>query len=278
MSHRELEKGGIVAPDRASVATIPVHPRLRIIETSSELAACPITADELIERAVIVKASARPAATTAESMESILPWLSVWYDHEYWRTGAWTCRVTSEGEFTGEMVPLLKFHTDMSRRPEPPAYTVIRSIAGDPQGGGASLLVHIDDAIRRLEELGEDALLRLLRTPRTLNVADGTKPTLPLLSHRGHTRVRIFDYHIATKGLHFDMSDHELRELDRFIDACHTWSDLIMQADLQAGDLIAFSNHTFLHGRTACLGTGRVTDIVLGNCADNGRNAGTHPE
>jgi hypothetical protein len=252
------------------VPNVPVLPgRLRVVETRRALAFEPIRPDELFDTAVLVKADACHGDTTVQVVNDLLPWMHVWRDHDLWRSGAWRCQVGGPGEFTAERSPLLKFHTDMSRRPLPPAYTVIRCLEADRGGGGGSLLIHIDDALARLEQRGDADLLAILRRERTLNATEGVAATAALVSsHQGRTLARIFDAGAATKGLHLDLSPDEVAALAHFVDLCHTWADLTIRPAVGDGDLLAFSNHTFMHAREACVGSRRVTEIVLGNGAD----------
>ena len=240
--------------------------RLRVVAARADLEPGALHPDELHATAVLVKAAVCREAETLAAVTDAFPWMQPWRDHQLWASGVWRCRVgEAEREYTAQHAPLLKFHTDMSRLPHPPEYTVIRWVAADPLGGGANLLIHIEDALRRLVELGEARLLTVLRSERRLNAADAAGRRAALVSRhpRGHTMARIFDDEAATKGLHLEMTSADLAELRRFVALCHTWTDLIVRPSLEAGDILAFSNHTFLHAREACGGPGRTTEVVL---------------
>jgi hypothetical protein len=240
-----------------------------VVDGADSLVRDPIRASELFDTAVLVRARAYVGADLLGAIEATMPWMRVWRDHELWRTGVWTCRVTADGQdYTAQRTGLLRFHTDMSRYPEPPAFTLIRVVVPDGDGGGGSMLVHVDDACARLEAVGEHDVLTTLRRKRRLHVpGGGTASGAIVAEHGGHSLARVFDPDAATKGLHLEMSPGELAQLRRFVDRCHEWIDLVVSPPLEAGDLLVFSNHTFLHARAACADAGRVSEIVLGNAS-----------
>ena len=55
--------------------------------------------------------------------------------------------------------------------------------------------------------------------------------------------------------------------MDELLTLCESWTDLVVEVPLERNAILAFSNHYWLHGRTACTAAGRVTDICLGATA-----------
>ena len=256
--------------------------RMRLIEHPDDLLNEPVTAEELRQRCVVVKASAVDAGDTVSIVESLLPWMSVWRDHPSWRTGAWRCVVdgTDDGpQYTAYKPETLHFHTDMSRYLRPPEFTVIRCRVPDV-GGGDNLVLHIDDVIDRLRRRGRQDIVDMLALNRVLNAEQrhinvpssqggdavrGTVRACIAVASAPSTPSRVFDRHGATKGNHLELSAAEELLLDEFIDECANSRDLAVRVRLERNDVLIFSNWRMLHARLACLGSGRVTEICMGN-------------
>jgi hypothetical protein len=62
-----------------------------------------------------------------------------------------------------------------------------------------------------------------------------------------------------------EMTKDEIAEMRRFVDLCHAWTDLIVKAPMETGDLLAFWKHSIMHGRQVYRGVGRITHVVLAN-------------
>jgi alpha-ketoglutarate-dependent taurine dioxygenase len=247
----------------------PPRTRARVVHAWEELVSMPIVGDHLHECAVVVKKLPNAPESVLESIEKIIPWFCVWHEHALWRDGVWVCRIDHDNRaYTSQRRGFLAFHTDMSRYHDPPAFTLIRCVRTDPglQRGGTNLLIHIDDALARLHEMGRNDLLDLLHEPRVLNAASGARPLVPL-TPRGDPRgvTRVFDRHAADKAPHLFLTERDGELLDEFIALCATWTDLQVQAPLGEKEMIIFSNHRFLHARTACEANGRTVEVCLGN-------------
>lgn len=268
-------------------------PRIRVIENFNQLAKQPITAAELRKNCVVVRSPALGYGDTVPTVRSLLPWMSIWYDHPSWRTGAWRCVVdapTEGPQYTAYRKETLHFHTDMSRYVKPPEFTVIRCVAPDEGGGGDNLVLHIDDMLERLRRLGRQDIVDMLATDRPLNVeprhinvpfshtsASASIRTLvrvPIaVADQPQIPSRIFDQHAATKGSHLTLNFAETELLDEFVVACAGSDDLAVRVRLEAHDLLAFSNWRILHARLACIRSGRVTEICMGNAGDDAEGA-----
>jgi len=241
--------------------------RLRTVSTWEELSRRQIAPDALHCCAVLVKRLPAAPAPVLDLVATLMPWFRVWKDHPFWRNGVWVCRIDQDvSSFTSQRQGFLAFHTDMSRYLHPPAFTVIRCVRPDGEKGGANLLIHIDDALRRLEALGRDDILRLLHEPRVLNLADGGRPLVPLAPRHDPRGVsRVFDHHAADKASHLQLAEDEGELFDEFIRLCASWTDLHVRVALAEGELLVFSNHRFLHARAECWANGRTTEVCLGN-------------
>ncbi len=238
-----------------------------MVDTWDELDSCPITHDPLHSQAVLIKKLPDAPAELLELLAALMPWFKAWTDHPFWKEGVWVCRIDEDsGQYTSQRHGFLAFHTDMTRYLVPPMYTIIRCVHPDPTGG-ANLLVHIDDVMERLTSLGRNDILHMLHEPRILNLAEGGRPLVPLVP-RDHPRgvTRVFDRRAADKASHLELTQREGELFDELIRLCPIWTDLHVRATLRAGELIAFSNHRFLHARTDCGTDGRVTEVCLGNC------------
>jgi alpha-ketoglutarate-dependent taurine dioxygenase len=267
--------------------------RMRVVEGVDQLRAQPITPAELRERCVVVRASAAGGGDTVPTVERVLPWMAVWRDHPSYRTGVWRCVVDGPvpgPAYTAYRKQTLDFHTDMSRYVRPPEFTVIRCTAPDADGGGDNLVLHVDDVVDRLRHHGRHDIVDMLAANRLLNT-ESRHVNVPLArvgdsaSSRGSVRAsiavadqprtpsRVFDRHGATKGGHLALDPGEEGLLDEFVDACASSQDLAVRVRLEAGDLVAFSNWRMLHARLACVGSGRVTEISMGNVGDDGSGA-----
>lgn len=261
--------------------------RVRVLESADELLDKPVTAEELRQRCVVVKAAAAGAGETVPTVEALLPWLSVWRDHPSWRTGAWQCVVDGpvEGpQYTAYKPETLHFHTDMSRYLRPPEFTVIRCMVPDV-GGGDNLVLHIDDVIDKLRRRGRQDIVDVLAMYRVLNTEQrhiniplsqagdveavrGTVRACIAVASAPATPSRVFDRHGATKGGHLELSSAEEILLDEFIDECANSHELAVRVRLERHDVLVFSNWRMLHSRLACHGSGRVTEICMGNVPD----------
>ncbi|MFD7709628.1 TauD/TfdA family dioxygenase [Streptomyces sp. NPDC059785] len=252
--------------------------RLRVVHDSTHLQAHPVTAAELRHRAVLIKAAAVHENDTLPAVQTALPWMSVWRDHRSYRTGVWRCVIDGslqQPEYTAYRQRVLDFHTDMSRYLRPPEFTVIRCAVPD-SGGGDNLILHIDDIIGRLRELGRGDIVDVLAEQRPLSMEDrhyndgltpaGT-PVRAALATPDDVNVpcRIFDRHGATKGTHLELSDDEEKLFDEFLRQCHGQDDLAERMRLERGDILVFSNWRIMHARMECLDSGRVTEICMGN-------------
>ncbi len=267
--------------------------RVRLIEDTDQLQEQPITAAELRERCVVVKSAALGDGDTVPTVQRLLPWLSIWYDHPSWRTGAWRCVVDApiEGpQYTAYRKETLNFHTDMSRYVKPPEFTVIRCMAPDDGGGGDNLILHIDDMLGRLRSRGRQDIVDMLAIDRPLNTEQrhvnlalsrsgesvSARPSVRAsiaVASEPQTPIRIFDRHAATKGSHLLLDPAEEGLLDEFVDACASQLDLAVRVRLEVHDLLAFSNWRMLHARLACVRSGRVTEICMGNVGDGADGA-----
>ncbi len=253
---------------RSMPSAAPV--RLRAVEWDGCSSPPRVTARELAERAVLVRWCGGALPPILDAVGTLLPWLSVWRDHALWRGGYWTCVVgaTDAPYSTGERAERLALHTDMSRYRRPPAINVIRCVRPDPapRPGGGSLLLHVDDLAARLEALRRDDVLAMLRRVRRLNVDPGPPIDVAMLPAAGRDGIaRIYDPGAASHGQHLALGPGEHAMLQ---DVIHPWSwcgRIVADVPLAAGDLLAFSNHHFLHGRGECHGRGRITEVVLGN-------------
>ncbi|TWF82660.1 TauD/TfdA family dioxygenase [Kitasatospora viridis] len=264
---------------------MPQNPsRLRIVETPEELRRAPVDAAELREGAVLVRAAALEAPDTLPAVRQAVPWMRLWRDHPSWAGGYWRCVVDAEDDtpvYTAYRPRTLRFHTDMSRYLVPPEFTVIRCVTPD-SAGGENLLLHIDDVFARLRELGRDDIIRFLTARRTLSMearhlgpwvegsgleVDATASTQLAVAADPAAPCRIFDRHGATKGSHLDLSPADERLFDDFLDLCSDATDLAPQVRLESGDVLLFSNWRLLHARLACAGSGRVTEICMGDSA-----------
>ena len=242
--------------------------RLRTIDRRSVAEELLITPDELAHRAVLVKADVFPVNSLLEALATSTPWLIIWREHRAWKTGVWRCEINGEDEFRGHQPNHVPFHTDMSRYLHPPQFTAIRCVKNDTgmKGAGANLIIHINDVLKRLEQLSRFDLLDVLYRPRRLNVSNKEQPLISIVPNSVQDGVvRIFDQKAATKGEHFELSNEERVLLDELVILCDSWKDLILSVSLRPGDWIIFSNHRFLHARSVCSGLGRVTEVCLGN-------------
>lgn len=260
--------------------------RVRLIERVDDLLDEPVTAEELRQRCVVVRAPAAGAGDTVSIVESLLPWMSVWRDHPSWRTGAWRCVVggpVDGPKYTAYEPQTLHFHTDMSRYLRPPEFTVIRCTVPDAGGGGDNLVLHIDDVIDRLRHRGRQDIVDMLAMHRVLNTeqrhiniplsqaGDAERSTVRAciaVASAPATPSRVFDRHGATKGSHLELSAADELLLDEFIDECANSHDLAVRVRLERHDVLIFSNWRMLHARLACHGSGRVTEICMGNVPD----------
>ena len=229
-----------------------------------------ITPESLQECAVFVPTSAYQGRTLQDALEQVVPWLQLWREHPLWQSGTWVCQVDNGRDLGGRVTDVLPFHSDMSRYRHPPRFGAIRCVRPDPVSptGGSNLLLHADDIRERLRQIGRYDILDTLMRPRSLNLVSGDHPQVTMLpdeSRRGP--LRIFDLKMATKGDHLEISDAERTLIAEFLTLCYTWDDLILETRLDPGEWIIFSNHTFLHSRTACGGLGRTVEVCLGNDA-----------
>jgi hypothetical protein len=211
-----------------------------------------------------------------EAFRGAAPWFVFWYDHPSWKTGVWRCEVNADIDqplYTAYRPSLLGFHNDMTRYVWPPEYTAIRCIRMD-ESGGENLLLYVDDVISRLREDGRRDILDMLSRPRSLSVearhmAPGTSPSdliesAILVEGDEAMPSRVFDRHAASKGTHLAMSEGDIALYDEFLDLCNEFHDIMVQTLLEPGDLLLFSNWRFLHSRTQCAGSRRVTEICMG--------------
>jgi hypothetical protein len=223
---------------------------------------------ELEECAVFVARSTYEGNSLRDALREVAPWFSLWRDHELWRTGTWVCKVDDAKDLGGRRMDLLPFHTDMSRYMDPPHFVAIRCVAPDSHStnGGTNFLLHSDDIRNRLKTVGRYDILEVLERPRPLNLRNGERPLVCMLSaEMGGGPVRMFDPNMATKGDHLELSPSERNLIATFLALCQEWTDLAVKIRLDAGDWVVFSNHTFLHSRSACHGLGRITEVCLGN-------------
>lgn len=254
--------------------------RLRTISSRDELNASPVTADELRKTVVVVAGRAAGQGSTLNVLRRVLPWFGFWYDHPSWRTGVWRCEVDAELErpdYTAYRPQHLAFHNDMTRYVRPPEYTAIRCLIAD-KSGGENLMLHIDDVISRLRQRGRFDILGMLLRPRTMSVdsrhllpsmslSDSIERPILVEGDEG-TPSRVFDRHAASKGSHLSMTENEARLYDEFLALCSELQDIEVRVLLQPNDLLLFSNWRFLHSRTQCQGSGRVTEICMGSGPD----------
>jgi hypothetical protein len=258
--------------------------RLRIIDQPVELNSEAVTPDELRRRCVLFRAGvAGDDSDTVGVVERLLPWLEIWRKHDSWKNGAWRCVVSDkvEGpEYTAYRARHLDFHTDMSRYLTPPEFTIIRCLNPDGGGGGANLQLHIDDVFARLGWLGRLDILDMLSADRVLNLEPRHcdedevigKPRTAALALPDTPLVpcRIFDRHAATKGSHLAMNEVEERIFDEFIQMCNHAQDLVVMTQLHRHDVLVFSNWRFMHARTRCYDSDRVTEVCMGDEAQRG--------
>jgi alpha-ketoglutarate-dependent taurine dioxygenase len=264
--------------------------RMRVVEEVDQLHEQPITPAELREHCVVVRSAAAGGADTVSTVRRLLPWMSIWDDHPSYRTGVWRCVVdapTAGPQYTAYRKQTLDFHTDMSRYVRPPEFTAIRCTVPDADGGGDNLVLHVDDVVDRLRTRGRQDIVDMLAANRLLNV-ESRHITVPQARTGGSTSIRdsvraaiavadqpltpsrVFDRHGATKGSHLALSAAEEGLLDEFVDACASSQDLAVRIRLEAGDVVVFSNWRMMHARLACVGSGRVTEISMGNVRDDG--------
>jgi alpha-ketoglutarate-dependent taurine dioxygenase len=248
------------------------------VQSPDDLLSAPVRAGELRHRAVLVKSPAVSDRETLEAVRTALPWMTVWRDHRSYTTGVWRCEVDGALErpdYTAYRPRTLDFHTDMSRYLRPPEFTVIRCVVPDAEGGD-NLVLHIDDILTRLRGLGRDDIVDMLVAERPLSmeprhynhgrVAVGAPVTAALVvPEAADAPCRIYDRHGASKGDHLALSQEEERLFDEFFAYCRGQEDLAERVRLEAGDILVFSNWRFMHARLECSGSGRVTEICMGN-------------
>ncbi|MEU8926712.1 TauD/TfdA family dioxygenase [Kitasatospora sp. NPDC048545] len=255
--------------------------RVRTIENREDLLRHPVTAEELRDRCVVLKAAAGGNGETVSTVRQVLPWMELWRDHPSWEAGVWRCVVDGEEDtpvYTAYRPRTLDFHTDMSRYLLPPEFTIIRCLVQDSEGGD-NLILHIDDMFERLRRLGRSDIIELLTAKRRLNMEarhlgptrqlpapDAVSAALAVLAVPGDPGVpcRIFDRHGATKGSHLELTAAEESLFDEFLDLCAKESAAV-QLRLEPHDILVFSNWRLMHARLACGGSGRITEICMGN-------------
>src|ERR1051325_5109531 len=83
--------------------TVVAADRLRVITTREHLARMRPSPRELFHTAVLVKRAACCGESGLDVIRELMPWMTIWYDHEMWRTGVWVCRVAAPADtFTGQ--------------------------------------------------------------------------------------------------------------------------------------------------------------------------------
>lgn len=239
--------------------------RLRIVERNGLDSTC---RSGLKEQAILAIEALAAGESLLTYVGSKWPDFVPFTDHPAYCNGIFSCEVRPEGTatYSPNSRAFLNFHSDMSLHPQPPGLTIIRCLYADdgPPGSGANLLIHIDDALRRLQDTGRADLLNLLQKPTPLTFTDGNDVVCPLVSpDRSIGALRVFD----RIGAHLDVESRPL--LHEFVDLCRTWHDLQIEIRLNPGDVLVISNRDFLHAREQCAGYGRLTEICLGTLSDN---------
>lgn len=255
-----------VADSAMPEAAMPV--RLRVVTDAADLTQRPVAPETLYDTAVLFTAEVAGDGDTVACVQRLLPWLDLWRDHPKWASGAWRCEVAGRANTysTGELHGRLAFHTDMTRYVAPPAYTIVRCLSEDSGGGGANRLLHVADVIGKLRQCGDEQMLRFLHAPRTLHARSGAVPGVSMIAPDWRSApARIFDVHAATEGLHLSLDAGDATLYDEFVALTDTWTDLVVEVALARHAVLAFSNHSWLHGRAPCGANDRVTEICLGN-------------
>jgi hypothetical protein len=148
---------------------------------------------------------------------------------------------------------------------QPPRLVAIQCVRADPEAGsgyGANVLLHAEDLVAR--ESGSSAMLELLYRPRTLSRHAGHMAPFIADKSNGPT-VRMFDPSLASKGLHMEMDEDETETLAAALRRWREPGPELITTVLAPGETLIFSNEHFVHGRTACSGSGRESLIWLGS-------------
>ncbi len=136
-------------------------------------------------------------------------------------------------------------HSDSSWLQSPPNLWGLQCVEAD-QSGGDTLIVPVEDILRRLSK----ATIQALRQP-VFPFADGVfKPVLS--GRRGDQRISYYDAQLS-KGATTQQdsldgtSQSALHELGQAVSD----PEIALRLKLEAGDLVFMNNHKALHGRTA---------------------------
>jgi len=204
-----------------------------------------------------------PDAGTASHIAASWPGFEPFTRHELYRSGTYRCEIVLDdtAPYSASRKAPLRFHSDMALVQEPPQISSIRCLVPDegPPGSATNIFIHVADIVQRLRDSDRQDILRMLSADRPVQLMDGTVVVAPMLANPlGSAPLRIFD------RVGWQMAGYERALLEELLNLCDEWFDLQVRVRLDAQDAAIFSNWHFLHSRSTCASTTRVTEISLG--------------
>lgn len=141
-------------------------------------------------------------------------------------------------------------HTDGTRWRRPNRYTCQQAQVVEPDGGGQSRVIGIDDLLNSISLSKQPGLLSFLlndAVPWGLDAANGGELMWSPIVHNGKLRWARFAVG-PEDGSAADISDHLMSDIEAFHRFLQTCPD-ITSMSLEPNDLLVIDNHRCLHGR-----------------------------